>query len=385
MSTSRPPAVSTPPSPLLRIAEPLLGEAERRYLLAALEAGEVSSQGRFVREFESRFAAYARAEHGVATSSGTTALHAAVAAFGVGPGDEVIVPPMTFVGTANAVAYCGARPRFADIHPGYWGIAPEAVGAAVTARTRGIIVVHLYGHPVDLDPILATARARGLWVLEDAAEAHGATYKGRPVGALADASVFSFYANKVITTGEGGIVLTNDADFAHRVRHLRDHAMDPARRYWHTEIGFNYRMTNLQAAVGLGQMERIDEFVARKREIRRWYEEALAGVAGLTPIREQVWAGPTCWLYTLALDESRGWDRARLASQLRDAGVETRPCFVPLHQLPMYREEDGRYPVSERIGRTGLSLPSGVSLTQADVERVAGLIRRCAPAEGGAA
>jgi perosamine synthetase len=372
---------SSPQGALLRIAEPLLGDAERGYLMEALETGEISSQGRFVREFEERFAAYAGAAHGISTSSGTTALHAAVAALGAGPGDEVIVPPLTFVGTANAVAYCGARPRFVDVHPAYWGIAPDQIEAAITPRTRGVIVVHLYGHPVDMDPILATARAHRLWVLEDAAEAHGATYKGRRVGSLADAAIFSFYANKVITTGEGGIVLTGADDLAKRIRHLRDHAMDPARRYWHTEIGFNYRMTNLQAAVGLGQLERIDQFVERKREIRRWYEAGLQGIEGLIPIIEQPWAGATCWLYTVLLDRHRGWNRERLMEQLRQAGIETRPCFVPLHELPMYQEPEGRYPVSERIGATGLSLPSGVSLTRADAERVAALIRQHAPAE----
>lgn len=346
----------------------------------ALDAGEVSSQGRFVREFEERFAAYVGAPHGISTSSGTTALHAAVAALGAGPGDEVIVPPATFVGTANAVVYCGGRPRFVDVHPAYWALAPDRLEAAITPRTRGIIAVHLYGHPADMDPILAVARARGLWVLEDAAEAHGAAYKGRRVGALADAAIFSFYANKVITTGEGGIVLTGSDELARRVRHLRDHAMDPTRRYWHTELGFNYRMTNLQAAVGLGQLERLDEFVRRKQEIRRWYQAALEGIGGLVPIAEQPWAEATCWLYTVLLDEAHGWNRDRLAAGLRQAGIETRPCFVPMHQLPMYREPDGSYPVSERIGRTGLSLPSGVSLTRTDVERVAAVIRQHAPA-----
>lgn len=379
MSTAPRQSTSAPRGALLRIAEPELGAAERRYLLEAVDAGEISSQGRFVRQFEERFAAFAGARHGIATSNGTTALHAAVVALGAGPGDEVIIPPMTFVGTGNAVAYCGARPRFVDVDPAYWGIAPDRIAAAVTPRTRGIIVVHLYGHPADMDPILEVARAHRLWVLEDAAEAHGALYRGRPVGSIGDAAIFSFYANKVITTGEGGIVVTGDDRLAQRVRHLRDHAMDPTRRYWHDEIGFNYRMTNLQAAVGLGQLERINEFVARKREIRNWYGQFLAGLDGLVPIAEQPWARATCWLYTVLLDEHRGWNRERLMEQLREAGVETRPCFVPLSHLPMYREPDGRYPVSERIGRTGVSLPSGVSLTRNDVERVAGLVRQYAP------
>lgn len=357
------------------VAAPVIGRREREYVQAALEAGEVSSLGRFVREFEEAFARYLGAAHAVATANGTVALHLALLALSVGPGDEVLVPALTFVATANAVVYCGARPVLVDVDPVHGNLDPQAIEAHVSPATRGIIVVHLYGHPVDYDAIAAVATRRGLWVLEDAAEAHGAEYRGRKAGTLAPVGVFSFYGNKIVTTGEGGMVVTNDPRLAARMRLLRDHGMSPGRRYWHEVIGFNYRMTNLQAALGLAQLSQLDEFVARKRAIASRYANLLTDVPGLRVLGEESWAKSAFWMTCLELDEAAGWDRQRLMAHLAEAGIETRPFFVPLSRLPMYEAPEGRYPVAERLGRQGMNLPSGVALTDAQVDYVARLIR----------
>ena len=245
----------------LPVAEPDLGPLEERYLLDAFQSGWISSIGEYIQRFEEGFAKFCGAGHGIAVSSGTVAIHLALLAAGVGPGDEVIVPTLTFVGTVSPVKYVGATPVFVDSEPEIGTLDPQAVEKAITSRTKAIIVVHLYGHPADMDPILDIARKYELIVIEDAAEAHGAKYKGRPVGSFGNCATFSFYGNKILTTGEGGMIVTNDKDLADRIRFLKDHAMDPNRRYWHPEVGYNYRITNLQAAIGCAQLERFNELL----------------------------------------------------------------------------------------------------------------------------
>jgi perosamine synthetase len=361
----------TPP-PRIPMAAPVLGEEETRNVLDAMRSGWISSLGSYIGEFERDFAGFCGARHGVAVSNGTVALHLALAAAGIGPGDEVLLPSLTFVATASAVSYCGARPVFVDSSADTWQMDPPDALAKITARTRAIMPVHVYGHPCDMDPILDAAARRGIAVIEDAAEAHGALYKGRRVGALGAAGCFSFYGNKIITTGEGGMCVTDSDALAERLRLLRDHGMDPKRPYWHEVVGFNYRMTNLQAAVGVAQVKRLPGFIEKKREIARWYAEALAPLARSGRIAlhpEAPWATSVFWMYSVVLGDTPATvDEVR--SRLADAGVDSRPFFHPAHTLPPYATGE-RLPVAERLAARGLNLPSGTGLERDQVHRVA--------------
>ena len=362
----------------LHVCEPVLDGNEARYLAECIERNWISSSGPFVGRFESAFADAVGANTGVATSSGTTALHLAVAALGIGPGDEVIVPTFTMIATANAVAYTGATPVFADSEDAHWNLSPTAFEAAITPRTRAVIVVHAYGHPAEMDPILAIARARGIAVIEDAAEAHGALYRGRPVGSIGDIAAFSFYGNKIVSTGEGGMLTTNDAALGAVARRLRDHAFSSERHFWHEYRGFSYRMTNLQAAVGVAQTERLDAFVARKRAHRAAYDDALRHIAGLRLPTEETDVRSVFWMYLVLVSNDAGITRDGLRATLATRGIETRTAFVPLHLQPIYRAawRDAAFPVAEDVGRRGLYLPSGVGLAPADIAFVAREVAR---------
>ena len=358
------------------VAEPDVGEEELRNVMEAVKSGWVSSKGKFIEEFESSFAKYVGVKHGVATSSGTTALHLALSALNVGPGDEVIVPDLTFAATINAVLYCGAKPVIVDVTRDYWCIDPEKVKEAISPRTKAIIPVHLYGHPCDMDAIMEVAERHGLYVVEDCAEAHGAEYKGIRVGSFGRIACFSFYGNKIITTGEGGMCLTNDEDLAEKMRMLRDHGMSPKRRYWHETIGFNYRMTNLQAALGVAQLNKIDRFIEKKRKIAKVYAEELSQIDGITLHPEMPWAKCVYWLYSILVGEKLGVSREGLVQKLEVNGIETRNFFYPLHEMPIYRKyAKFAYPVSSKISKQGLSLPSSVKLSEEDVRYIAGKIK----------
>lgn len=360
---------SARPADFIPVYEPWLGEREAEYVLDAVRSGWISSLGRYVSEFEEAFAAYCGAAHGVSTSNGTTALHLALHARGIGPGDEVIVPALTFVASANAVVYTGARPVFADVDPQTWTIQPDEVERLITERTRAIMPVHLYGHPASMDAINALAESHDLFVLEDAAEAHGAQIGTKRAGNLGDAAAFSFFANKVVTTGEGGMVTTDDVELAARLRKLRDHAMPPERRYWHDEVGFNYRMTNLQAAVGLAQMERIDEFVARKRAIAGQYSAQLADVPGLRLPVERPGFTNVYWMYSIVVGESYSLSRDELVLALRARGIDSRPFFHSLDTLPPYAAAEP-LPVSLALSRTGLNVPSSPKLADGQIDYI---------------
>jgi perosamine synthetase len=346
-----------------------MGEKELEYVSDCVRSGWVSSLGEYVKRFESGFASYCGARHGIAAHNGTVALHLALAGLNIGPGDEVIVPSLTFVATANAVSYTGATPVFVDSAPYTWTIDPDAVDRAVTPRTRAIIAVHLYGHPADMDALQAVADDHGLLVIEDAAEAHGALYKKRRVGSLADAAVFSFYGNKIITTGEGGMILTDDDVLAERCYFLENQAKAPDNPYWHPEIGFNYRMTNIQAALGVAQMERIDEFVRLRQQNAAHYNRRLADLPGVTCPPCADWAENVYWMYTILVGEEFGVTRDELMIRLRERDIDTRSVFYPLHTLPMY-ENGLRCPVAETLGQQGINLPSGSSLTPDQVDTV---------------
>jgi perosamine synthetase len=357
------------------VAEPDLGEEELANVVQAVKSGWVSSQGKFVREFEEGFARYCGAKHGVATANGTVALHLALTALGVGAGDEVLVPSLTFIATANAVTYTGATPVFVDSHPDYWCMDPGRLEQKITPRSRGIIPVHLYGHPCDMDPIMDVARRHDLWVVEDAAEAHGAEYRGRRAGSFGTIACFSFYGNKIVTTGEGGACLTGDDRLHREMVILRDHGTTPGRRYWHDRIGFNYRMTNLQAAVGVAQLARLDEFVRRKRDLARQYSALLEGVPGIRLPLEMPWAKSACWMYSLLVDDDFPLTAEELTERLAAEGIETSPFFTPVHLLPPYQDGTS-LPQAERIWRGGITLPSAVSLTGEQAAYVAAAVRR---------
>jgi perosamine synthetase len=357
------------------VSEPDLSGNEEKYVLDAVRSGWVSSMGPYIRRFEEGFATYCGTRLGVATSNGTCALHLALASLGIGAGDEVIVPSLTFVATANAVTYTGACPVFVDCEEETWCMDPVAVQRAISSKTKGIIAVHLYGHPADMDAIKAVAAPRCIPVIEDAAEAHGALYKGRKVGGLGAIGVFSFYGNKLITTGEGGMLVTDDDDIIDRARFLRDHAMSPDRRYWHPEIGYNYRMTNLQAALGVAQLERLDYLLARKREIFGQYEDFLKGLKGFRLNPERSWARNAFWLTSMVLDEHMDRDNAMI--KLRHKGIDSRPFFSPIHDLPPYRNrcravgKNGEdCPVSKNLASRGMNLPSGHRLERSDIQNI---------------
>lgn len=354
----------------LSVAEPDLTGLELEYVSECVLTGWVSSAGRFVGEFEKLVAAQAGVPHAIATSNGTTALHLAAVAFGLGPGDEVIVPTLTFIASANAVTYTGAKPIFVDVDPANWTISLEAIEKAITPKTRAIMPVHLYGHPADMDGINEIAKRAGLYVIEDAAEAQGSFYKGRPAGSLGTCGIYSFFGNKVVTTGEGGMFLTHDADLADRVRVLRDHGMRPDRRYWHPVLGFNYRMTNLQAAIGVAQMQRFANIVGAKKRNAQRYSSRLAEVKGLTLQETAPWADSINWLFSLVVDQAAfGKSRDELTASLQSAGIESRPLFPCLHLQPIYTTGQS-LPVAEGLSNNGLSLPSSTLLQTSDIDRI---------------
>ena len=351
------------------VAAPALVGNEKAYVLDCLESTWISSSGKYIERFEAAFAGFCGVKHALACCNGTVALHLTLMALGVAPGDEVIVPTLTFVATANAVTYCGAQPVFVDSEPETWNLDPSLLEDLITPRTKGIIVVHLYGHPVDMDPVLALARKHGLFVVEDAAEAHGAEYKGRCVGSLGDIATFSFYGNKIITTGEGGIVVTNDGKLAARVRQLKGQGMDPDRRYWFPVVGYNYRMTNVAAAIGLAQLEKVKWHIARRREIAAQYAQHLRGLPGITLQPEKPWARNVYWMTSVVLDEQSPVPRDIVMAKLAEAGIETRPFFYLMHTLPMYRglAKGQIFPVAERLAAQGFNLPSSATLSEKDV------------------
>ena len=362
------------PANFIPVYDAWLGEREEKLVQEVMRSGWISSAGKYIRQFEEEFAAYCGCAYGITTSNGTTALHLAIHALGIGPGDEVIVPALTFVASANSVHYTGARPVFADVDAESWTISPEEVERLITPRTKAIMPVHIYGQMAAMPALMEIAAAHNLWVIEDAAEAHGASIGGRRAGAWGTIGSFSFFANKIITTGEGGMLITDDAKLAARCRQLRDHGMPPERRYWHDEVGFNYRITNMQAAVGVAQMTRIDEVIQRKRRIAEHYAEELAGVPGITMATEVAGTTSVFWMVSALIDEPYPLDRDTLIKALRQAGIDSRPFFHPLDTLPPYRTESPR-PMALRLSRRGINLPSSPMLTAAQVSRICETLR----------
>jgi perosamine synthetase len=366
------------------VNEPALGERELEYVSECVRSGWVSSAGRFIGEFEEQWAAYCGRRHGVAVANGSVALQIAVCLLDLQPGDEVIMPTFTIISCALPVVLAGARPVLVDSDPRTWTLDPDQVAEKITPRTRAIMPVHIYGHPANMDPLLELAERHNLAIIEDAAEAHGAEYRSgqswRRCGSFGLASCFSFYANKLVTTGEGGMLLTDDAEVAERARRLRNLGFEPEQRFLHREVGYNFRLTNMQAALGVAQIERMPQIVQRKRWLGTTYTQRLADVPGLQLPCEEPWARSVYWMYGLVIDrEQTGLDARGLADRLSERGVETRPFFLGMHEQPVLRErglfEGESYPVAEQLARQGLYLPSGLGLDECQLEQVCQAVR----------
>ena len=361
---------------MIPVNEPLLDGNEEKYVVETIRSGWISAEGPVLRRFEEGFAAKIGRKHAVAVCNGSLALEAAVTALKIGPGDEVILPTFTIISCAAAVVRAGATPVVVDCDPLTWNTNPSKVEERVTSRTKAILVAHTYGLPTDLDQILDIAARHRLLVIEDSAEMHGQTYKGRRCGSFGDLSTFSFYANKLVTTGEGGMILTDNEDIAERCRQLRNLCFRPERRFVHEELGWNMRMSSIQAAVGLAQLERLDEFVERKRDMGKLYTERLNDLTGLQlPLAKTDYADNIYWIYGVVLKPDVVNDVETLMQQLLELGVATRPFFWPMHEQPVFRKmglfADTSCPVAEYVARHGFYLPSGLALTEQQIECVA--------------
>ncbi|MGD2183144.1 DegT/DnrJ/EryC1/StrS family aminotransferase [Lusitaniella coriacea] len=355
---------------LIPISQPSLTPLETKYVTDAIQSGWVSSLGEYIDRFESSFAEYCGTKYALTTSSGTTGLHLALMGYGIGIGDEVIVPDLTFIATANAVTYTGAKPIFVDIEEESLGIDPNKLESAITPNTKAIIPVHLYGHPANMDAINTIAKKHNLIVIEDAAEAHGAEFKGQKIGSLGHCGVFSFYGNKLITCGEGGMITTDDKEFYLKVKHLRDHAMSSTKRYWHDEVGYNYRITNLQAALGMAQLERIDNIIARKQEIFQHYSHRLSQIPGVKLNCNAQWAFNVFWLVCLEVEGFTEKERDAFIAALKKYGIDSRPYFYPMSDMPMYSNNTTHTPVAHKVAGRGINLPSYFDLRDRAIDYI---------------
>ena len=354
------------------VYQPTLDGNEARYVMECISSTWISSRGPFVEKFESSFSSEIGAKYATTVSNGTVALHLALIALGIGPGDEVIVPSLTYIASVNTIVHAGAQPVFAEVSADTWQVDPESVERNITAKTKALMIVHLYGQASDMDPLLDIARRHRLMIIEDCAEAIGTRYKGRHVGTFGDIATFSFFGNKTITTGEGGMVVTSDRTLMGRCKHLKGQGLAAHREYWHDAIGYNYRMTNVAAAIGLAQLERMAQFIKRKREIASLYISNLVGLP-LQFQQEQCETFHSYWMFSVLLPEDE--DRDRFRQCLAEAGIETRPLFYPVHTMPMYSQKFLRLPVSEGIAWRGVNLPSWPGLSDEQVLIVCSTIR----------
>jgi perosamine synthetase len=365
-----------PQPSFIPVCEPLLAGRELEYVTKAVSAGWISSSGGYVKEFEQAFAKYLDVPCAVTTTSGTAALHLALVAANIGPGDEVIIPSFTMIATAFAVCYTGAKPVFVDAEAATWNIDCAKIEQKLSHRTKAILPVHVYGHACDMDAIANVAESRDLLVIEDAAEAIGSRYNGKPCGALGDMACFSFFANKLVTTGEGGMVVARDERFAERLRYYKNlcFPVNGPRRYMHEDIGFNYRMPNVLAAIGLGQLERADFYLACRRQNAARYDERLRGQRGITTPPNLPYTLNSYWMYGILIEDDFGMSRDQVMSRLSEAGIDTRSFFVSMHRQPALAkygcDVSGEYPVTDELARKGLYLPSGSGLSEADLSRV---------------
>jgi len=366
---------------MIPVCEPLLGDRETELVLDCLNTGWISSAGKYIEDFEHKWSAYCGMKHGIAVSNGTTALQIAAGLLDLKPGDEVIMPTFTIISCAQAVTMYGGVPVLVDSDPQTWQMDIDQIKAKITPRTRAVMPVHIYGHPADMDPLLKIAKKHGLVVIEDAAEVHGAEYKGRKCGGMGDISVFSFYANKLITTGEGGMVLTQSDDLAQKARSLRNLCFQKKQRFLHETLGNNFRMTNIQAALGVAQLERIEDIVKRKRTIAHSYTEQLKDIFSIKLPAESSWAKNVYWVYGIVLDEKTGMNAEPFARRLAERGIDTRPFFLGMHEQPAFHKMglflNERYLVAEHLSRQGLYLPTGLSIKESEIDQVCSAVKEC--------
>lgn len=349
------------------VYQPSLTGNEKKYVNDCLDSNWISSKGKYVQKFEQEFAKFNQVKYATTVSNGTVALHLAMLALGIGAKDEVIVPTLTYIASVNTIAYTGATPVFVDSLRSTWQLDPEDVEKKLTSKTKAIVVVHLYGHPCDMDEIMSIAKEHDLFVIEDCAEAFGSKYKDKFVGTFGHIAAFSFFGNKTITTGEGGMVATNDQTLYQRCVHFKGQGLAEHRQYWHDVIGYNYRMTNICAAIGLAQLEQADTFIAKKREIANWYKEGLKGLP-IEVHQESTDCLHTYWMVNIVLEDDRNRDPLR--EYLTQVGIETRPMFYPVHTMPMYSQKFQCHPVAENLGWRGISIPSWPSLSKSQVDLV---------------
>ena len=368
---------------MIPVFRPVVGEKEREYVNDCLKENWISHDGKFNKIFEREFPQFCGVKYGIGLTNGTSAIHLALRALKIEKGDEVIVPDFTMASCGFAVTYCGAKPVFVDSERETWNIDVNKIEDKISDKTKAIMVVHIFGHPCEMDEVLALSGKYNLKVIEDCAEAHGAVYKGRKVGIFGDVAVFSFYANKVITTGEGGMLITNSETIAERARWLHSLAFDNERRFIHEEVGYNFRMTNLQAAIGLAQLERIDEIIEKKRRIARTYSSYLAGIEGLTLPPEKPYVRNIYWMYGVLVEENFGVSRDLLKSELFSEGIDSRFFFTPLHSQPcfsQYNYDKKDFPVSIELSKKGFYLPSGIDLSDEQIgficNKIKGIKRR---------
>jgi len=361
---------------MIPVHSPYLGGNERKYVMDCLDTNWISSFGPYNKKFEKACADYLGMKHAVGVVNGTCALHLCVLSLGIGPGDEVIVSDFTMAASAFSVAYTGAKPIFVDSEPLTCNIDPKKIEEKITQKTKAIMVVHIYGHPCDMDPIMKIAKKHNLYVIEDVAEAHGALYNKKQCGTFGDISAFSYYANKIITTGEGGMVVTNDDKLAEKARFLENNAFDAERRHIHTEIGYNYRMPNIQAAIGLGQIERIEETIKQKRSLSAKYNKLLKGIPGLILPYEANNVRHVYWMYFVRFEKEFGMSRDEVKKKLLEEGIETRYAFTGMHKQPCFNyPKSEKFPVSERLEQTGMYLPSAHTLTDDQLEFITNTIK----------
>ena len=361
---------------MIPVNEPLLNGNEKKYLNECIDTGWISSEGPFIKKFEEKFAARVGRKHGIAVTNGTAAIDTMVEVLGIGPGDEVILPTFTIISCILQIIRSGATPVLVDSDPVTWNMDVSQIEAKITPRTKAIMIVHIYGLPVDVDPVLDIAQKHGLKVMEDAAEMHGQTYKGAPCGSFGDISTFSFYPNKHITTGEGGMIVTDDEEIAETCRGLRNLCFQPKKRFVHERLGWNLRMTNIQAALGLAQLERLDEFVCRKRAMGKLYTELLSSIVSIQlPLPRTSYTDNIYWVYSIVLKDAVPFDAEMAMKKLASKNIGTRPFFWPLHEQPVFRKTGlctkENYPVAERIARRGFYIPSGMALTEQQINLVA--------------
>lgn len=362
-------------SNFIPISQPSITEREIDYVTDAVKSTWISSLGKYIDRFEAEFADFCETRYAICVSNGTVAIQLALTAHGIGEGDEVIMPNLSFIATANAVLHCNAIPVFADVDSYNLCLNPKSIEALITPKTKAIMPVHLYGHPAEMDVILEIANKHGLWVIEDAAEAHGARVRGKRVGSWGHCATFSFYGNKNLTTGEGGMITTNDEDFYNRCKYLRDHAMSKEKRYWHTAPGFNFRMTNIQAAIGCAQLERSKDIFNKRQQIFEWYDKYLPKKSEISLNRTNEWATNAYWLICL---ENEDWDfikRDQFMTELKKRGVDSRPYFYPMSTMP-YINEKVNTPVTNKIYQQGINLPTFFDLEEKQVRFICGVIKQ---------